>query len=136
MPWPAPCSGVLPTWCTIEVAALLASIEEADGSLSLGTYDDAQQAASEKKIQISNPHLINQKSVIFKVHKNTSSECLKYKCHIAPSTWPLAIHTCTQCTALVHPKVIECLFFSFWIPTSSKVDPLRCIHKNLDFSIF
>ena len=29
MPWPAPCSGALPTWYTIEVAALLAFIEEA-----------------------------------------------------------------------------------------------------------
>ena len=29
MPWPSPCSGALPTWCTIEVAALLAFIEEA-----------------------------------------------------------------------------------------------------------
>ena len=32
----------------------------------------------------SNPHSINQKSVIFGMHKNTSSECLQHKCHIAP----------------------------------------------------
>ena len=43
----------------------------------------------------SNPHSINQKSVIFSVHKNTSSECLKHKCHIAPTTWPLASYTFT-----------------------------------------
>ena len=29
MPWPAPCSWTLPTLCTIEVAALLAFVEEA-----------------------------------------------------------------------------------------------------------
>ena len=32
----------------------------------------------------SNPHSINQKSVIFGMHKNTSSERLQHKCHIAP----------------------------------------------------
>ena len=35
----------------------------------------------------SNPHSINQKSVIFGMHKNTSSECLQHKCHIAPQEW-------------------------------------------------
>ena len=28
-PWPPTCSGVLPSWCTIEVAALLVFTEEA-----------------------------------------------------------------------------------------------------------